>query len=497
MLRLTKQHVHQHIPAGHSLLFGHIPLLLRLRKGLPNDASDMYANRRLVLEWRKTFPRAEFCPPVIYLDIWPLMDEAIAIINEVDLIQGVVQHRDPPRHAMAKYLQSFVSGYRNLSAWDGNTHKLWRSRMNPGFSPRNLQSFMPELVHEVSIFTSRLRKACGTSKGKGRGEWGAVFPLLPLAIDLTFDVICKIVLDITPGEQTNGPTVFQESFTILSRHQIVKSIRNLPTRLDPWWHLERWRCHRALRSLLLPHIQRLFLDKDQVSGSKQKSKTVIRLAVQEVKDEPQNQQQTTSLGQAEIEEDILGLTKQFIMAGRVTTAITLCFAFHNTYSRPDVLAKIRAEHDQVLGANPQDAGSLLIKSPHLLQSLPYTLAVIKETLRLHPLASNIRQGSAEVVLKHEGCSYPTEGCILMPAIETIHYQPEIWPRVTEFLPERWVVPEGHELYPLTKHAWRPFEQGPMACIGLELALMELKLAFVFMVRELDIECAWDEWDSLR
>lgn len=115
-------------------MFGHIPLLLRLRKGLPDDASDMYVNRHLVLEWRKTFPRAKVCPPVIYLDIWPLMDEAIAIINEVDLIQGVVQHRNPPRHAMAKYLQSFVSGNRNLSAWDGSMHKLWRSRMNPGFS---------------------------------------------------------------------------------------------------------------------------------------------------------------------------------------------------------------------------------------------------------------------------------------------------------------------------------------------------------------------------
>lgn len=320
---------------------------------------------------------------------------------------------------------------------------------------------------------------------------------MPLAVDLTFDVICKIVLDISPGEQTNGPTLFQQSFTILSRHQMVQSIRNLLTRLDPWWHLERWRCHRALRNLLLPHIRRLFFDKGQTSGSDLKSKTVVRLAVQLVKDEPQTKQQSTSVAQAEIEEDILGLTKQFIMAGRVTTAITLRFAFHNTYSRLDVLAKIRAEHDQVLGPNPQDAGSLLSKSPHLLQSLPYTLAFIKETLRLHPLASNIRQGSAKVVLKHEGCSYPTEGCILIPAMETIHYQPEIWPRVTEFLPERWVVSEGHELYPLTKHAWRPFEQGSMACIGLELALMELKLALVFAVRELDIECAWDKWDGLR
>lgn len=476
--------------------------MLQLRAGLPGNAGDTYANRRLALEWRKHFPRAKSCPSVIYLDIWPFLDESIAIVNDVDMIQGIVQHRDPPRHAMADYLQSYVSGSRNLTAWKGNLHKLWRSRMNSGFSTRNLQSFMPELVHEVSIFTSRLRDACGTSnKSQSTGEWGAVFPLLPLAIDLTFDVICKIVLDYTPGEQINGPTVFQESFAVLSRHQMVKSIRNLPTRLNPWWHLEQWQAHRDLRRLLTPHIRRhLYGEKPSPPESEQqKSKTVVKLAVQQIKKKLQiQQQQSTSRAQTELEEDLLGLTKQLVIAGRVTTAITICFAFHHAHSHPDVLAKLRAEHDEVLGPDPQDAGRLLSTSPHLIQSLPYTLAVIKETLRLHPLASAIRQGSADLTLQgNDGQSYPTEGCVLVPAIETLHFHPDIWPRVTEFVPERWVVPEGHELYPSVKHAWRPFEQGPMACIGLELALMELKLALVFTVREMDMECAWDEWDALR
>ena len=47
------------------------------------------------------------------------------------------------------------------------------------------------------------------------------------------------------------------------------------------------------------------------------------------------------------------------------------------------LCQIRAEHNKILGPDP-DTASLFIKEPALLNHLPYTLAVIKETLRMYP-----------------------------------------------------------------------------------------------------------------
>lgn len=68
---------------------------------------------------------------------------------------------------------------------------MWRARLNPGFSARNVQSHIAggKIIDEVLIFAERIKKHAGTD-----GQLGDVFQLLPLAIDLTFDIICRIVL---------------------------------------------------------------------------------------------------------------------------------------------------------------------------------------------------------------------------------------------------------------------------------------------------------------
>ena len=39
--------------------------------------------------------------------------------------------------------------------------------------------------------------------------------------------------------------------------------------------------------------------------------------------------------------------------------------------------------------------------------------------------------------------------------------------------------------------------GPRICIGMELAMTELKLVSIFLTRSFDIREAWDEWDKER
>ncbi|KAI0848484.1 hypothetical protein F5Y00DRAFT_262580 [Daldinia vernicosa] len=40
----------------------------------------------------------------------------------------------------------------------------------------------------------------------------------------------------------------------------------------------------------------------------------------------------------------------------------------------------------------------------------------------------------------------------------------------EFIPERWLVEPGDPLYPV-KGGWRPFEHGPLNCLGQTLAML--------------------------
>lgn len=86
--------------------------------------------------------------------------------------------------------------------------------------------------------------------------------------------------------------------------------------------------------------------------------------------------------------------KVLILAGFETTSGILCWMFKELQDSPESMAKLRAEHDAVFGSDTSKTAEIIKTSPHLLQSIPYTAAVVKETLRLHPLTFAIRQGTA-------------------------------------------------------------------------------------------------------
>jgi hypothetical protein len=179
----------------------------------------------------------------------------------------------------------------------------------------------------------------------------------------------------------------------------------------------------------------------------------------------------------------------FLIAGHETSSTTICMCIHNLVTRPDHLSRIRAEHDQVFGTNISNSHIMNIveNEPERLNQLPYTLAIIKETLRLYPPVAGIRMGTSTVSLPDdEGKLFPTAGIKIWTNHTAMHQNEKYWPEPERFLPERWLAKEGDRLYPV-KGAWRPFEHGGRACIGQALALIELKLVLVMVLREFAFE----------
>ena len=108
----------------------------------------------------------------------------------------------------------------------------------------------------------------------------------------------------------------------------------------------------------------------------------------------------------------------FMFVGHDSTSSTICYILYLLAANPAALAQVRAEHDKVLGTDVLAAPSLLKEQAQITENLPFTTAVIKESLRLFPPGGYSRTGNANVDLHDdEGNCYPTKD---LEAIFTIH-----------------------------------------------------------------------------
>lgn len=223
-------------------------------------------------------------------------------------------------------------------------------------------------------------------------------------------------------------------------------------------------------------------------------KTIIDLALKAYWEENKSEEKMKQMD-ATFQEFAISQIKLFIFTGHDTTASSLCYVYHLLSRHPAALTQLRAEYNAVFGPKLTETSSLIASKPHLLNQLPYTLAIIKETLRLFPPITVTRAGRSDVLLTDsEGRQYPTQGCLVWGNHHGLHRNPCWWPHPDEFLPERWLVAPNHPLYPV-ENAWRPFERGPRNCIGQELAIIEIKMILALTVRELDVSGAYADWDN--
>ena len=158
-------------------------------------------------------------------------------------------------------------------------------------------------------------------------------------------------------------------------------------------------------------------------------------------------------------------------AGHETTALALTWAWHALNGHPEVLAKIRAEVDAL--------GHIIQVSD--LPNLPYTLAVLEETMRLYPPVPMTVRFAFEPT-KLGGTPIPKSNLVAI-AIRNIHRHPDYWQDPLVFKPERFL-PENKAS--LNRNAYMPFLTGPHMCIGNHFALIEGQLLLAMMVQTYDV-----------
>jgi benzoate 4-monooxygenase len=177
-----------------------------------------------------------------------------------------------------------------------------------------------------------------------------------------------------------------------------------------------------------------------------------------------------------------GLT--LFIAAIETVSNTLSAMMYHLATSPDVLRKVQAEVDSAV---PLD---VIIPSFESVRGLPYLDAVINETMRL---LSVIGLGlPREIPPNSKGHRfngfYFAPGTVLSVPIYTIHRLNSIWgPDSEQFKPERFF-----KLTSRQKAAFIPFGAGPAACVGRNLAEVEMKIIAATWIRRYAVHMGEEE-----
>jgi cytochrome P450 len=183
----------------------------------------------------------------------------------------------------------------------------------------------------------------------------------------------------------------------------------------------------------------------------------------------------------------------FIFAGHDTTGTAIACAFYELSRSPHTLRAVRAELDELFGpdCSPEAVAACLIAKggDELIQKIPYTSAVLKETLRLWPPGATARMSQPgdglQLIMESEGQHrvLNVDGIKLHPLQQAIHRDPAVFgDNANAFVPERWL---GLGADKIPAGAWRPFERGPRNCIGQELAMIEARVVIAMIARRFD------------
>lgn len=178
----------------------------------------------------------------------------------------------------------------------------------------------------------------------------------------------------------------------------------------------------------------------------------------------------TGMSDGQLRDELLTL----FIAGHETTANALSWTWLLLDRHPEVAATLRAEIDQVLGDRVPQADDVA--------ALPYTRAVVAESMRLFPPAYILGR---KAVAPHtvRGWTVPA-GTLFLMSQYVVHRDPRWWPEPEAFRPARWLAPDERPRF-----AYFPFGGGTRLCVGESFAWMEAVLLLAVLARRWEVRVA--------
>jgi cytochrome P450 len=296
----------------------------------------------------------------------------------------------------------------------------------------------------------------------------------------------RVALDVMPellryqftvaGPMVLGCDLTQRAATIAQAVEIARdqvSYRTVtPLALPHWFPTKRNRRFNAAKRQLEGEIATLIAERraSEVGQDAKDDALSILLNATRADGSP--------LSPRELRDEIMTL----FVAGHHPAAAAMTWALYLLATNLPAQEQMCEEVSRVLQSRPPEVRDL--------DALPFTRAVVQETLRLCPpvWAQSRQAHTADVI---GGYHIPRGSRILMPQLVT-HRHSAFWPSPHDFQPARFLAGAPHAPSSPHRFAYFPFGGGQRACLGSRLALLVLPLTLAAIVQSYEVRYAGDQ-----
>ncbi|KAH8799811.1 cytochrome P450 [Xylogone sp. PMI_703] len=453
----------------HSMILGNLKVMGEALKKYPSDFHPMPLFTELGQQYGYK--------GLYYMDLYPFSEPMVCIIDP----EVAAQVQNSPnfyRHPFASEFLGGIVGKKSIFTTNGAEWHQQRSWFAPAFSTAQILTLVPGMIEETLVFREILTKNAVS---------GEVFSMNDKAMRLAIDVIGRSVGNIRLHSQTQY-SLIQDAF--------MQAIGWTAGQTEPLWKkilspvMMNWYTRKLDRDL-----SKVIRDRYASRADDGPTKTILDLAL---KGYQKDHGKISAAGRTadqdkEFMQIALDNAKTFFAGGHDTTASLITYTYHYLSMHPEILKRVRAEHDEVVGATLESTLQKLEADPHILNKLPLTLAVFREVLRLHSAGFTIRKGVPGATVTFQGRTYPMDNHMIAILASSMARDPELWnspdPSITvqDFYPDRWFSPKTYNLA-----AWQAFEKGPRNCIGQQLAIVEAKVIMLLTLRWFDFQAVFKE-----
>ena len=373
------------------------------------------------------------------------------IVNDPAEVRRVLSDQGgifPKSDLMVEALDPLIGD--SIFTSSGAVWQRQRRMIDPSLSMMRVNRAFPAMADGCAAMEAKLDEAAAENR--------------PVSLDLTMshltaDIICRTVFSTTLDSQV-AHDVF-DAFTLFERSVAQVKIRRLI--FDPAFKKVPQEAHvlEACR-LIRAHLGDL-LDTHLAAGAGYDD---ICQQVIEARDLDTDTRFTR--------EELIDQLGVLFLAGHETSASALTWAFYLLASQPALVARLRAEIEEVTGGGE-------IGFEHTRRLL-VTRNVFRETLRLYPPITFLPRVAMEAATI--GDHRVKRGALVMVAPWVLHRHQSFWRDAHVFDPDRFLPEREAEM---TAGAYIPFGIGPRVCAGAAFAQTEAILLIARLFRRFDVQ----------